>query len=47
MGGKLRTEIIGHAGENVTNAVYTHVTRARMPPRTNSTRWPRSLVDGW
>jgi integrase len=30
MGGKLRTEIIGHADENVTNTVYTHVTRARI-----------------
>jgi integrase len=30
MGGKLRTEIIGHADEKVTNGVYTHISRARI-----------------
>jgi integrase len=30
MGGKLRTEIAGHADEDVTNSVYTHVRRARI-----------------
>jgi integrase len=30
MGGKLRTEIAGHADEEITNAVYTHVSRARI-----------------
>ena len=28
MGGKLRTEIIGHSDERITNAVYTHIGRA-------------------
>jgi hypothetical protein len=30
MGGKLRTEIIGHADERITNSVYTHIGRARL-----------------
>jgi integrase len=29
VGGKLRTEIIGHADERITNRVYTHVRRER------------------
>jgi integrase len=30
MAGKLRTEIVGHADEEITNHVYTHVSRARI-----------------
>jgi integrase len=30
MSGKLRTEIIGHASEEITNSVYTHVRRERV-----------------
>ena len=30
MSGKLRTEIIGHANEAITNSVYTHVRRERV-----------------
>jgi integrase len=30
MGGKLRTEIIGHADEEITNAVSIHVGKARI-----------------
>lgn len=30
MGGKLRTEIIGHADEEITNDTFTHISRARI-----------------
>jgi integrase len=30
MSAKLRTEIVGHANEETTNSVYTHVSRARV-----------------
>ena len=30
MVGKLRSETIGHANEDVTNSIYTHVRRARV-----------------
>jgi integrase len=30
MVGKLRTEVLGHTDEKVTNGVYTHVRRERM-----------------
>jgi site-specific recombinase XerD len=30
MVGKLRTEVIGHANEDVTNSIYTHVRRERV-----------------
>lgn len=30
MSGKLRTEVIGHANESITNSVYTHVKRERI-----------------
>ena len=30
MSTKLRTEIVGHADEGITNSVYTHVTRERV-----------------
>jgi integrase len=36
MGGKLRTEIIGRADERITNAVYTHIGRARLSAAANS-----------
>jgi integrase len=30
MVGKLRTEIVGHANEEITNSIYTHVRRERV-----------------
>ena len=30
MKGKLRTEIVGHANEEITNSIYTHVRRERV-----------------
>jgi integrase len=30
MDGKLRTEIVGHANEEITNSIYTHVRRERV-----------------
>jgi integrase len=30
MAGKLRTEIVGHASEKITNGIYTHVRRSRI-----------------
>jgi integrase len=30
MAGKLRTEVIGHANEEITNSIYTHVRRERV-----------------
>jgi integrase len=30
MTGKLRTEIVGHANEEITNSIYTHVRRERV-----------------
>ncbi len=47
MVGKLRTEIVGHANEEITNSIYTHVRRERVaavaadfdPLRKVSTSW--------
>jgi len=36
MGGKLRTEIIGHADERITNCVYMHIGRARLSAAASS-----------
>jgi hypothetical protein len=30
MSAKLRTEIVGHADEEITNSLYTHISRQRI-----------------
>jgi integrase len=30
MSSKLRTETVGHSDEDITNSIYTHVTRERV-----------------
>jgi integrase len=37
MVGKLRTEIVGHANEQITNSIYTHVGASVSPPLQPST----------
>ena len=54
MVGKLRTEIVGHANEEITNSIYTHVRRERVaavaaeydPLRESERVTGRWLVDG-
>jgi integrase len=45
MVGKLRTEIVGHANEEITNSIYTHVRSERVAAVAVELR--PAAVDGW